>query len=251
MSWRCIIINFFNIIVTSLLILAAAVVHGVAGFGFPLIVVPVLSMLTGDIKTVVPFVAANCFIIDLFILFNMKKHVEVRSILPLIISGIIGIPFGLYILTTINVKLLKIAVGVIIVFFGLAMLKGLSIKVRNENRALAFTGFFSGLLNSSLSLGRPPVALFFSNQNIGKDKFIANLAIYAGILDFISIVLFLWRGLINKQGVENILEFLPMLIIGLFIGKRLSSRVSQKVFRGIVIAIIVSMGMYTFLSALI
>ena len=132
----------------------AATVAGMTGFGYGLVSVPLLMLMLPP-RMVVPAVTMHIFLISLLILLEVIKQVDVRRIWPLMVTGLFGLPLGIFVLLVLSEGALRTIVGVVIVFFALALLLGLNLEIKNERLALAPVGISSGLLASVLRwLGR-------------------------------------------------------------------------------------------------
>ena len=106
-----------------MIILLAALVQGITGFGFALIAVPLLSLFIPEIKSITPIIVGYSLVTNILIFCDSKNHIKLKEIMPLIIFGIIGTPIGTYILLFVSAKILKVAIGLIICLTATAMLK--------------------------------------------------------------------------------------------------------------------------------
>ena len=133
----------------------AATVAGMTGFGYGLVSVPLLMLMLPP-RMVVPAVTMHIFLISLLILLEVIKQVDVRRIWPLMVTGLFGLPLGIFVLLILSEGALRTIVGVVIVFFALALLLGLNLEIKNEKLALAPVGISSGLLASGIAMAGPP-----------------------------------------------------------------------------------------------
>ncbi|MEJ2690257.1 MAG: sulfite exporter TauE/SafE family protein, partial [Deltaproteobacteria bacterium] len=76
-----------------LVFMLAAFTQGVTGFGSALVAVPLLSLFM-DIRTVVPLSILYGLIVTLFLTYRMRRHVDRKRLLPLIIGCLPGIAVG-------------------------------------------------------------------------------------------------------------------------------------------------------------
>lgn len=227
----------------------AATVAGLAGFGYGLVSVPLL-MLVLPPRMVVPAVTTHIFLVSLFILLEVIRKVDLRRIWPLMATGLIGLPLGVYVLLVLSEGMLKTIVGVVIVFFALALLLGINLEIRNEKLALAPVGIASGLLASGIAMAGPPVILFFSNQGMLKQVFRANLAAYFVFLNAITIPAHAASGLFTGEVVRYALLFLPTLGAGMVLGVFLSRKVPEEYFKRVVLVIVLCTGLLSITSGL-
>jgi len=227
----------------------AATVAGTTGFGYGLVSVPLL-MLVLPPRVVVPAVTTHIFLVSLFILLEVIRNVDLRRIWPLMATGLIGLPLGVYVLLVLSEGALKTIVGVVIVFFALVLLLGINLEIKNEKIALAPVGIASGLLASGTAMAGPPVILFFSNQGMLKQVFRANLAAYFVFLNAITIPAHAASGLFTGEVVRLALLFLPTLAVGMVLGIFLSRKVPEEYFKRLVLVVVLCSGLLSITSGL-
>ena len=232
-----------------IIIFLAGITSGLTGFGFSLVSVP-LMMLFLPLKTITPIILLLSTLINLFLLFEAGKFVNIKRIWPLILVGILGIPLGTYLLIFLDVTILKISVGLIIILSAIAFLTGFKQEIKKEKSAFAIVGFISGLLNGSTAMSGPPVVLFFTNQNIEKRVFRANLIAYFLVLNLVTIPFFLIGNLITLETIGYTALFLPALFLGGLAGTKLVHKINEKLFKKIVLLIIIASGLLSTASGL-
>lgn len=232
-------------------ILLASLVQGITGFGFALIAVPLLSLFIPELRNITPIIVIYSFLTNIIVLYKTKQYIDLKKILPLVIFGILATPIGTYILLYVNVNTLKIIVGAIITVTALAMLKNYKINIKNQNISYGVVGLLSGLLNGSTGLSGPPVVLLLTNQNTDKDVFRANLTFYGIATNIFAIILFVSEGIINNSVINFKVLYLPALIIGVFYGIKISSKINETLFKTITIYLILILGLYTVISTIL
>jgi uncharacterized protein len=240
---------FFMFIFLSILL--AAFTQGITGFGFALIAVPLLSLFIPQLKNITPIIVIYSLITNIIIVYRSRHYIDLKKVIPLIFFGIVATPLGLFILIYANVRILKLAIGLIIIITAFAMLKNFKIKIKNQNIAYGIVGVLSGLLNGSAGLSGPPVVLFLANQNTDKDVFRANLTSYGIATNIFAIILYILKGIIKTSTLHFTILYLPALIIGVSIGIIVSSRIKEGTFRKGTIYLIGLLGLYTVLSSIL
>jgi uncharacterized membrane protein YfcA len=220
----------------------ASIVQGTTGFGFALTSMPLLTILL-SIHTVVPIMVVFGLCANILILVKVWSNVKFKKIWLLIVSSVIAVPLGTYLLLIIEQNTLKIITGFLIVLFALALWRSYSLQIKNERLALIPVGFSSGLLNGSISLSGPPVVLFLTNQGEEKTTFRENITAFALILNIITITTFFMGGLIIKEVITYILWFFPALFLGTFLGMKIANKVEQNLFKKITLGLIILSGL--------
>lgn len=234
--------------IAILIIFASACIHGIAGFGFSLFSAPLLCLIF-PIQMVVPIIIFMSIFVNLFVLVKLKEKADMKSIMTILIPGVLVTPIGTYALTIVDEKILKAVVGVLVLVSAFAMLFGFKIKMKNKRLSYVLTGILSGLLNGSISVSGPPVILLLSNEGNGKMKFRSSLTTYFLILKIITIILFILNGQLNVQIMILILILIPGLLIGTFIGVKLGNNIDEVMFEKVTNILLIAMGV-TFLTNL-
>ncbi len=230
-----------------LIIFVASFTQGLTAFGFSLIAVPLLVLFISP-RVVVPIMIIFSLLLNIYLLISCKKHLKLKRIIPLMIFGILGIPFGAWVLRALSAQTLKIIIGITISFFALLFLLGFRREVVNEKRASVPVGFISGVLNGSISMSGPPVILFFANQGTRKDEFRANLVAYFLVLNIFSIPVFILNGLITGEVLNHSAYLLPALVTGMVLGNALAAKLPEKIFRKIALVIVFLSGLLSLLA---
>ena len=241
-SLTAIIIGF------SVLFLASAT-QGLAGFGFAIVAVPILIIFLSP-KIAIPIIIIHAVVINIFVIIGAYRWVNIKRILPLVIASLAGIPIGTWLLIVLDVSAMKILIGSVIVPFVIAYWLGFRRQVKNERLAFAPVGFASGLMGASMSIGGPPVILFFVNQDIEKRFFRENLVTYYLIAGLAILVSYIVGGVINETVIRYAVWFLPATIIGSLTGIKLAPRVNEKLFRKIALTVVMIAALSSIASGL-
>lgn len=238
-----------QVIIGIIIIFAAGVIQGITSFGFSLLAVPLLSIFL-PFKIVVPMLIIYSLFLNSIILYNVRKHVNLKKIYILVIAGIVGTFFGTYALESLDENILKVIVGAIVTISSIAFIKGYRMPVKNERLSYLPVGLLSGLLNGSASLSGPPIILFLKNQGVEKQIFRASLTSYFWALSISTIPIQLARGLIDKDVMTYTMYLLPGLVIGVLVGVKLGNKVDEAFFKKITLGLILFMGILSIISGL-
>ena len=231
------------------IVLFAGFTQGLTSFGFALIALPFLSQLV-PLNQAVPLVVMLSLGTNLLVMAQCWKDVELKKIWILIVCGLLAAPLGTLLLLVIAAPLLKLAAGILIAAFALLLLLGKSFPIRQEKLAFIPVGILSGLLNGSISMSGPPVALFLTNQNVSKQTFRANITAYAIILNIITIVSFGLGGLITPAVTTSLMWFLPSMVAGVILGIVALRWIDDALFKKIALGLILVSAIWTMAGAL-
>lgn len=217
-----------------LIMFLAGLVQGATAFGIAVISLPVLVLFI-DPKTAVPIIILHAIVCVSVLLIKQWKNVNLGHIWPLIVASVIGIPFGTFILISLNVNILKIIIGSLSILVAIVMFKGITKKVKNERLAFLPIGFSAGVLSGSTGMSGLPVILFLTYQKLSKQKYLATIAANYFILNIATALYFGTSDLLTKTTLSYAFYLLPATLIGLFIGFAICDKVDNKLFRKIVL----------------
>ncbi|MCK5310352.1 MAG: sulfite exporter TauE/SafE family protein [Thermoplasmata archaeon] len=230
-------------------ILLAGLVQGLAGFGFSQFALPLLVLVMIS-QELIPMMVVLSLFLNLFLVYELRKDIQLKRIWPLMLGGILGIPIGTYLLLIADTGIMKLLIGLVIIIFGLAQLFEIRKTVKNEKLAMGPIGFAGGILNGSVSMSGPPLIIFFSNQKMGKQEFRANLIAFFMFINLVTLPVFLFAGLLTSEIITISGILLPGLIVGAFIGSRLALKIDEARFKKMTTLLIIFMGCLSLASGL-
>ena len=232
-----------------LVVFAAGVVQGLTGFGFALVSAPLLSALM-EPRLAMPIVVAHGSLITLLLLPDVWRWIDVRMVIPLAASGLIGIPIGAYLLRVVEGNTLRVLVGLLVILFSLLLLLGVEGLGGSRRWMVIPVGLLSGILGGSTTMSGPPVILFLTHRGVEKRVFRASLIAYFTILGVVAIPTYILNGLINIQTVRWITLLMPSMALGAVVGARLSRRVAEEPFRRFTLLLVMASGLLSLLTGL-
>jgi uncharacterized membrane protein YfcA len=230
-------------------VLFAAFIRGLAGFGFALILAPVLLLILNPAAVVV----INLFLSllsNIVVIVHSHARIDFKRILPIALSSLLGIPLGVWIISVVATSILKIFIGVVIICFAVLVAFGFRKTFASERIPSYTAGFFSGILSSSTSLGGPPVVLFMHGQNWPKEVIHPSLAGYFIVLGSCSLIALSLSGQVAVATLITAASLAPALLVGTFLGMIMFQRVNTPFFRGFSIAIVICAGLLGVTSGL-
>jgi uncharacterized membrane protein YfcA len=238
-----------SILVPSLIIFSASMVSSLCGFGFALVAVPFLLMIYQP-TTVVPMITILGLILDISIILDARKWVNWSKIKFLMATGIIGMVLGVMALKYFEMSSIRIYIGVLLTGFSVASLTGFQRKIENEKVGYAIVGLLSGFLGGSTSIAGPPVVLFLNNQGTSKQEFRANMIAFLLAIYCVTIPVYYLNSLLSFSTLVSSVYLVPSVLVGAFVGTKLSYRVDEALFRKIVLVIVSIAGITSILTSI-
>jgi hypothetical protein len=166
-----------------------------------------------------------------------------RLVWLLIPGAVIGVTIGTYFITNAPTRTLQIALGVIVLLFAIykifekRILGLFHYKPRDWHGLVAgtITGFSSALAHT----GGPPVSVYLLMQDILPGVFNATAAIFFLILNWIKVPYYWYAGLFNFQLLWQVAWILPLVPVGVWLGKQFSNKVNKETFDQVMVALLV------------
>ena len=216
------------------------------GFGDALIAMPLLAMII-DVEIATPLVAFGAATISITVLLSSWRSVDLRSAWQLIISTLVGIPIGIYVLKTAPESLVKGILGVVLIGFGLySLIKPKLPELRNERLVYLF-GLVAGILGSAYNANGPPVVVYGTLRGWTPERFRATLQAFflpTGMTILISHGLAgLWTPTVLKLYAYG----LPFTLLAIFLGGKLNKRIPPGKFNAVVYVVLILMGVLLFI----
>lgn len=220
--------NELNIIVI-LVLFFATLVRSTFGFGDAVIAMPILVMVIG-IKTATPLVALVAPVISFLILVHNWQKIQIKSLLPLIISTLIGIPIGLLFLEDVNEKVVKIVLAISIILFSIFKLINWSKLHLKTDRFAPVFGLISGILGGAYNTNGPTIVIYGSLRRWDASNF---RIILQGIF-FPTNILILTSHAIAGLWTWSVWQYylwaFPFILLGIFLGSRINKRIPAERF---------------------
>jgi len=224
-----------------LIFLVAGFTQGVTGFGFGLLAIPLLSLLI-DIKTAVPLCSLLGILITAFLSLRLRKHIDRRKILPLLLGCIPGVAVGTLVLKKTPTKLLSVLMGVMLFAYALYRLTSKQQPRSIDSRWAYVAGFFSGAISSAFSAGGPPTIIYTSLRGWDKNEIKATLSGFFLAGGLVVITAHAITGLTTSLVLHYFLLSAPVVTGGVYIGSLLYDRIDTGGYLKLLQCLLLAMG---------
>jgi len=221
-------------------IAAAYVVRGISGFGSGLIAIPFLAM-NLPLATVVPLVVTLDYVASAGQGLKNREHIRWREIVPLLPFSVLGVGLALYLLKTMDAKLLLHALAVFILLFA-AYTLFIRIPARKHSRLWAApVGCFGGFVGTLFGTGGPFYVIYLQLRALEKSQFRATFAAIFLLDGTYRIAGYLLMGFFNVNLLLLLAVMLPVMAVSIYLGGRIHTTVTQETFkRGISLLLLAS-----------
>ena len=151
-------------------------------------------------------------------------------------------PFGLWLLLNVDARLMKAALGVVVLIGVFLSIKGFDL--RQLPRVFDYTmGFISGVLSTATSTNGPPLVFLLHARHYSPEDFRAVLNRVFSFLNFLTLVIFFFAGKLAPDAVRLAMLAIPVMGCGVFLGTRMRKRINPDHFRNLVIGLLFLSGL--------
>ena len=155
-------------------LLIAAVVRSVFGFGDSLVAMPILTIALG-IKTAAPLVGLTSLFLATAMLVSSRSAVDLKATKQLFPWIALGIPIGIFVLINAPQEPVNLALGIALIAYGIYALTGPHLPVLHSPFWVVPVGLLSGALGGAFNTNGPPVVVYGSLKRWSPEVFRATL----------------------------------------------------------------------------
>lgn len=237
-----------ELIVVGAAIFVAIVVYLVAGFGFALLAMPIMTF-------VIPVEQAVAIVLVLAIVSTSQQAIAHRHAVRvplarrLAVSSFAGMPVGLWILNVVDDRTLRVVLGIAVVAATFMLMRDLTLS--HVGPALDYSmGFLSGLANASIGTNGPPLVFDLQSRRLAPTEFRATIAIVFALGNVVTLTLFVLDGKITGDVLLAVGVALPAWLLGAGLGRAIQPKVPERHFRRIVLGLLLLTGVTTVAAAI-
>jgi uncharacterized membrane protein YfcA len=230
-------------------VLVAAVVTTLAGFGFSLMAVPLLASLAGP-RDAVALASVLSFVSSAALLARLHRRVVWPVAGRQLGGAVVAMPLGLLVLLRVDERILLGAIALAVGLAALALQRGLQLERGGVGADLG-AGLLSGLLNTSVGTSGPPLVFVNQARGLEPDAFRATLsAVFTGSA-LVAGAMFAVAGRYTGPVLAAAGLCLPAVAIGWMVGLRLHPFVDATRMRALVLVLLVASAAVAGVSAVI
>ncbi len=247
---------------TPLLVLAAATfigafVQAATGFGFAIIAAPVFLWVMNSTAAIAVLVALHV-VQSLMVVPRLWAKASMWHLQRLAAGAFIGCPVGLWLLSKMDVRGLKLTVGVVIlVVIGLLIWRELSTAARSgpaaavggPGAAAVVTGVVSGALTALLVMPGPPLMVYFMRERHAGDAVRAlSLSFFALCYVAVTVAQAI-GGALGIGALVTLAWLTPAVILGTLAGLAIARCFTDRGLRMAILALLFLSGVGSIVSA--
>jgi uncharacterized membrane protein YfcA len=233
-----------------LIIFLASTIRSAFGFGESLVAVPLLALWI-PLNQAVPLSVLMSISIAAIVVLQDWKQIHLRSAGSLILYTLIGTPLGLLLLTRTNEGTVKIILALIILAFSIYCLAGKQLKeLKTDNFYWLFAcGLLAGIFGGAYGLNGPPLVIYGAKRRWSAQHFRATLQGYFLVASLVGMLGFWLAGLLVPAVINYYLLSLTVLVLAVFLGRRINYRIGGEHFFKYVYYFLLAIGLFLLLKS--
>lgn len=225
-----------QLIVVAVAIFLAAFTQVIAGFGFALLAMPIMTLAVPVEQAVV--VSTLLGMVSTSWMGWHLRAVVVRPIAKrLALAAFAGMPLGLWILNVVSDRALRLALGVAVLIATALLVRRINLAHVGPTFDIA-AGFISGVLNTSLSTNGPPLVFDLQARQLAPNEFRATISAVFAVSNVVGLALFIADGKITADGIHASLVAIPAWVIGQGLGWPVRKHMHGERFRVMVLVLL-------------
>jgi len=228
-------------LMVSSIVLIAAFIQTLSGFGFALMVMPLLTLLLG-LRRAAPLVSMAGLTLYTVNLIRHRHALDYGEVLRLVIASIPGIFLGLWALSHIQETVVTAALGAVLIVYAVYELEKPESLLLHSNSWAYPAGFIAGCLGGAYNTPGPPLVAYGAMRDWSKDEFRGILQAVFLINASLVVASHYLAHHITAQVTEWYLAAVPALLLGVFLGARVDRYLDRTHFRKLVTVMILILG---------
>lgn len=228
-----------TILIGGLVVLGAALLGGITGFGFALVCTPLLLSLGMPLAVVVISNLSLATVTRISVAYRLRAHIDPARVAWLVVASVPGILLGTWVIARADPRMIKVTAGAVVIVAVMPLLRSMSrpapARIPGSTGA---AGFLAGFLGATTSLNGIPPVLLLSRDRVSPQGFQANLALFFVASNLITLAVLATRHAPFAEALlPRGLIWLPVAMAGNLAGVRLGTSLPDLLFRRIALAV--------------
>lgn len=210
----------------------AVLVRSIWGFGDGMLALPMLTLVIG-LNQAAPLMALLSAVISVQLLHEQPQLVDKLGIARLVFGALFGVPLGLYVLIGLPVVWAHLVLGVLLTAFAGWSLAGRKSEKKSESAQrqgwwldIGF-GVLAGASSAAFDIAGPPMLIYAAARGWSPDELRVNLQAVFLPLSLLTLGGHAIAGLWTREVVTFAVMALPIVVLGLYFGPRLRTRIER------------------------
>lgn len=219
--------------------LVGGAVRGFTGFGGPAIMILVLNQFYAP-AWVLALVLLIDYAANIQLIPTTVRHVAWRSLLPLVVTSTVAIPFGVHILQGLDPLWLKRGIALLVGASACVMLANWRYRREVGMASAVLVGLVSGIILGATFIALPIMIFFFAGPAPAVQAR-ADAIVWGLFTSTAMILIFVYEELIGVRELWQATLLALFYMLGVYIGAHAFSKASEQRFRQLVLALLLAL----------
>jgi uncharacterized membrane protein YfcA len=191
-----------RLLVAVCAVVLAGVAKGVTGMGLPVVGVPLLVAVYGDLRLVLPLTVLATALSDVVMVARWRKHAgDVRVLLPFALGALLGVIAGTHLLTIVRPSFLSGALALVVIAFVVASWLD---RMPTLTPAQAFrwgpaVGAFAGIAQGGAGASGPIATGYLMSMELARGTFLFAINAVFVVIDVTQLLSLAQIGVIRAS----------------------------------------------------
>lgn len=243
------LVTVAQLIFVGLAVFVAAFTQIVAGFGFALLGVPLMTLAI-EPKIAVVVSALTGITVTTWQAIHGWKDADKRLVRRMTVAAYVGMPFGLVVFIMVNDTVLRFLLGSAVLVA--VVLLAMRMNLHHVGPHLDYgAGFLSGVLNTSLSTNGPPLVFVLQARQLPAATFRSTISAVFALSNILGLTLFIASGKVTRDGIVAATVTIPAMLLGQLLGFPLRKHVHGERFRRLVLVLLTGAAVSAIVNAFV
>lgn len=242
------VVGVGDLVVVGLAVFGAAFVQALAGFGFALLCMPIMTLAI-PVERAVVVSSLLGLLSTLWQAWHLRRDADRGLVRRLSLAAFVGMPLGLVVLNVVSDRDLRLVLGVAVLVATALLARRIDLVHVGPHLDYA-AGFVSGVLNTSLSTNGPPLVFDLQARHLSAERFRATISTVFLLSSIVGLTLFGLNGKITRDGLVASAVALPAWGVGQGLGWPIRRHVHGERFRWLVLVLLALAGTSAIVFAL-
>jgi uncharacterized membrane protein YfcA len=226
----------------ALVMAAASLVMGLAGFGIALVAMAFLPYFMPP-ATAIAVLSIYTVVFVIAIFGPVRRNLTPRGVASLLVGTVLGTPLGVWILVAVSGSTLNRIIGAVLVVVVVLEWAGVYPERLNGRRWALGAGLLAGVTGGAVGMPGPPVVLYSTTQGWSPQTIKANLQVFFFVNQVVILAGYWWAGVLTREVWRLSLSFALPAAAGTALGILLFKHVDHAIFRRVVFAVLLVSGL--------
>lgn len=230
--------------------LTGAVIQCVTGFGFGIFVMTIFPFFMPSYVAGVTVSQLLSFTMTLYLAYTLRKEASFKLIVvPLMgyaVSNAVCVALSLSQSDAVLKKMLGVFLFLLSIYFVFFSDK---VKIKPTKTNGVITGLLSGALSGMFGAGGPPIVIYLLSVTDSPRQYLANIQCFFALSSMYNLSMRVLNGMINETVLGYWVIGIPVVYLGIFIGKKVSRNIDAMTLKRLVYAFMAVSGLIMFFTA--